>query len=217
MVTRNPQKTTAAVVVAHPDDETLWAGGTILNHPRWRWCIITLCRADDADRAPRFHKALNALKAEGAMGKLDDGADQNPLDHETVQKEILSHLPQRNFDLIVTHDPKGEYTRHRRHEETSLGVCKLIKDGVISTRHLWTFAYEDGGKKYLPRARENVDFLFKLPRDIWIRKYEIITNVYGFPKTSFEARTTPRKEAFRCFNSSAEIEKLLFERRENLQ
>jgi LmbE family N-acetylglucosaminyl deacetylase len=25
-----------AIIVAHPDDETLWAGGTILNHPYWR-------------------------------------------------------------------------------------------------------------------------------------------------------------------------------------
>jgi LmbE family N-acetylglucosaminyl deacetylase len=214
MVTANSSKTTAVVVVAHPDDETLWAGGTILNHPRWRWYIIALCRADDADRAPKFRKALNALKADGAMGKLDDSAEQSPLDVEVVQKEVLSHLPQRNFDLIITHDPKGEYTRHRRHEETCMGVCTLLKDGVISARHLWAFAYEDGGKRYLPRARENVDFLYRLPRDIWVRKYEIITDVYGFSKTSFEARTTPRKEAFRCFNSLVEIEKLFLERRE---
>ena len=24
-----------AVVVAHPDDETLWAGGLLLSHPEW--------------------------------------------------------------------------------------------------------------------------------------------------------------------------------------
>ena len=215
MDTINTRINNAVVVVAHPDDETLWAGGTILNHPRWRWYIITLCRADDADRAPKFQKALKALKAGGAMGKLDDGAEQRPLDQEIVQKEILSHLPQRNFDLIITHDPNGEYTRHRRHEETSMGVITLLKERVISARHLWTFAYEDGGKKCLPKARENFDFLNKLTKDIWLKKYEIITKVYGFPKTSFEARTTPRKEAFRCFNSVGEIENLFLERRGN--
>ena len=25
------------MIVAHPDDETLWAGGTILKHPEWHW------------------------------------------------------------------------------------------------------------------------------------------------------------------------------------
>ena len=96
-----------------------------------------------------------------------------------------------------------------------MGVITLLKERVISARHLWTFAYEDGGKKCLPKARENFDFLNKLTKDIWLKKYEIITKVYGFPKTSFEARTTPRKEAFRCFNSVGEIENLFLERRGN--
>jgi LmbE family N-acetylglucosaminyl deacetylase len=30
-----------AIIVAHPDDETLWAGGTILNHPSWKCFIIS--------------------------------------------------------------------------------------------------------------------------------------------------------------------------------
>ena len=206
MDTTNPYMPTAAVIVAHPDDETLWAGGTIINHPRWRWYIITLCRADDVDRAPKFRKALKALKANGAMGKLDDGVEQSPLDQGVVQKEILSLLPQRNFDLIITHDPNGEYTRHRRHEETSMGVLSLFRAGVISARHVWIFAYEDGARKYLPRVRDENDFLYRLPKDIWLKKYEIITKVYGFPKSSFEARATPRKEAFRCFDNSIDID-----------
>ena len=212
MNTTNPPITTAVIIVAHPDDETLWAGGTIMNHPRWRWYIITLCRGDDIDRAPKFRKALKVLMAEGAMGKLDDGAEQRPLSQEIIQKEIQSLLPSKKFDLIITHDPNGEYTRHRRHEETSTGVLSLFRTGVISARHLWTFAYEDGARKYLPRARDENDFLYRLPKDIWLKKYEIITQVYGFPKASFEARTTPRKEAFRCFNNSIDIDTFLQER-----
>ena len=30
------------VIVAHPDDETLWAGGTLLMHPDCRWTVVTL-------------------------------------------------------------------------------------------------------------------------------------------------------------------------------
>lgn len=26
---------TVALIVTHPDDETLWAGGTLLNNPSW--------------------------------------------------------------------------------------------------------------------------------------------------------------------------------------
>ena len=77
---------TVAVIVAHPDDETLWAGGTILNQPAWNWFIVTLCRANDADRAPRFFQALHTLGANGKMSDLDDGPEQKPLSENEIQK-----------------------------------------------------------------------------------------------------------------------------------
>ncbi len=38
-----------AIIVAHPDDETLWAGGTILSHPLWSCYIACLSRKKDAE------------------------------------------------------------------------------------------------------------------------------------------------------------------------
>ena len=46
---RNGKSKSVAVIVAHPDDETLWAGGTILNHPSWHWFVACLCRGNDQD------------------------------------------------------------------------------------------------------------------------------------------------------------------------
>jgi hypothetical protein len=39
---RSDPRYRAAVVVAHPDDETLWCGGYILTHPEFLWRIVTL-------------------------------------------------------------------------------------------------------------------------------------------------------------------------------
>jgi LmbE family N-acetylglucosaminyl deacetylase len=99
---------TVAIIVAHPDDETLWAGGTILSHPSWRCFIICLCRGNDKERSPRFYSALKILKSEGIMGSLDDGPEQRPLDGKEVEGTILDLLPPHHFDLIISHNPSGE-------------------------------------------------------------------------------------------------------------
>jgi len=187
-----------AVIVAHPDDETLWSGGTILMHPESSWTIVTLCRKSDPDRAPRFFRAVAKLNATGAMGDLDDGPEQSPLDSREVQDTIFELLPSHKFDLVITHGSEGEYTRHLRHEETGRAVLALMKSEKLVADEVWRFAYEDGGGQYLPRPAEDAELNIKLPDEIWQKKYDIITNIYGFGADSFEAKTTPRIEAFKC-------------------
>lgn len=185
-----------AVIVAHPDDETLWTGGTLLTHPSWKCFVACLCRGDDKDRAPKFVKALKILNAEGAMGEIDDSPEQIPLDEKIFEETILKLLPCRHFDLIITHDTKGEYTRHLRHEETSRSVMHLWRTGQITADELWTFAYEDGHKKYYPKAIEKAPLFNLLSKDIMLEKYRIITEIYGFSPDSWEAKATPSAEAF---------------------
>ena len=198
-----------AVIIAHPDDETLWAGGIILSHPSWLWFIVCLCRGRDKERAPRFYKALKTLKSDGIMGDLDDGPEQKPLDEKELERAILDLLPLKHFDLILSHNPSGEYTRHIRHEEVSKAVIKLWHDGKISTNELWTFAYEDGNKEYYPRPIENATIYRTLTKRIWLRKYSIITETYGFEESSFEAETTQRAESFWKFTNSYNAKKWL--------
>ena len=198
-----------ALIVAHPDDETLWAGGTILSHPSWQCFMVCACRGNDTDRAPKFYDALKVLKSEGAMGCLDDGPDQRPLDEAVVEGVILDLLPPKHFGLVITHNPSGEYTRHLRHEEVSRAVIQLWHAGKISTDELWTFAYEDGGREYLPKPVENAAIYQKISKQDWLKKYSLITEIYGFEKTSFEAETTPKAEAFWQFSNSEDAIKWL--------
>jgi hypothetical protein len=41
---------------------------------------------------------------------------------------------------------------------------------------------------------------FELPAKVWGKKYRILTEIYGFAPDSWEAQTTPKVEAFRCFH-----------------
>lgn len=206
---RSENTKSVVVIVAHPDDETLWSGGTILSFPHWHWFIVCLCRRNDADRSHKFHEVLKTFNAEGIMGDLDDGPDQKPLAENELESAILDLLPVTHFDLVITHNPNGEYTRHLRHEETSKAVITLWKDGKISTEELWTFAYEDGNREYFPKPIKTASMYHILSEEIWLKKYDVITKKFGFGKNSWEAKTTPKGEAFWKFTNSEVAKKWL--------
>jgi LmbE family N-acetylglucosaminyl deacetylase len=208
------RKTNALVVVAHPDDETLWAGGTILDHPDWRWTVIALCRRSDPDRAPRFARALDRLGAAGVIGDMDDSPDQKPLPMKTVESVIKELLPGVEWDIIFSHSPYGEYTRHHRHEEVGQAVTTLWQRGALFSAEVRLFAYEDGDRSYYPRAIDHAHILTPLEQATWEIKREIITTVYGFSQSSWEAQAAPRVEGFWKFGAVDEYQSWFTDRKE---
>ena len=208
------------VIVAHPDDETIWAGGILLMHPEWQWTLISLCRASDNDRAEKFQRTAKSLGASSIMADLDDGPEQEALSEYYVQQTILSLLPPQKFDLVLTHSPFGEYTRHRRHEETGLAVGELWKKRSISCDELWMFAYQDtgkGGREDPPLPISEAHQKLVLPEYIWEKKYQIITTVYGFSPESYEGEAVLKEEAFWSFANPLEYERWLKSRRRDCE
>ena len=181
----------------------------MLSYPSWQWFIVCLCRASDKERALRFYNTLKVINSEGIMGDLDDEPEQKPLDEKDIERAIVDLLPQKYYDLIITHNPNGEYTKHLRHEEISRAVITLWHEGKISTNELWTFAYQDANKEHYPLAVENANIYLSLTKRIWLRKYSIITKTYGFEKNSWEAETTTRAESFWKFTNPNDAKKWL--------
>jgi LmbE family N-acetylglucosaminyl deacetylase len=214
MVSEDKDRLSVGVIVAHPDDETLWVGGTLLLHPEWRCYIVALSRGSDADRAPRFSRVLAQYGAAGQLGDLDDGPEQTPLADEDVQETIIRLTAGRTFDLLFTHGPQGEYTRHRRHEETSRAVLTLWREGRLLSPRLRLFAYGDSGRTSFPHARSDATLQTVLPSPVWAEKYRIIHEMYGFAADSWEAQVTPAIEAFWQFTSTEALERWLRTQRE---
>ncbi len=200
-----PRKS-SLLIVAHPDDETLFAGGTILLHPEWDWHIVALCRASDPDRRPRFHAAMTRLGMRTAtMGDLDDEPEQLPLQDGAVQDAIVSLLPKNHFDLVITHALGGEYTRHLRHEEVSRAVVALWQSNRLICSQLWMFAYADSGRGTYPVALPGAHFIVPLPASALDSKRLVLSATYNFGPNSWESLAMPTREAFWCFDEPGDV------------
>ena len=185
-----------AVVVAHPDDETIWVGGTLLMERDWNCRILGLCRADDSDRAPKFQKAIASFNAKGELRDCDDGPEQRPLPPLETLRVISRWAANLSFDLIITHGPKGEYTRHLRHEEVFRAVFDLWRTGAIVSKSLWLFAYEDGHGSYLPKANLNAHRKTVLSLRSWAKSVGL------FRRFTASCQTVGRRERFQVWRRS---------------
>ena len=180
------------IIVAHPDDETIWIGGTILkNSENWDLTIISLCRGDDPDRAPKFRKVCEIYKAKSFISDLEDET-LKPISITEVIKRI-KQFAQKEYDYIYTHNTNGEYG-HIRHIDVHKAVLKMLDKGDLSTEKLFLFDYEN--VKDICCAKKTRDKFIKLDNLTLKRKKEIINEVYGFSKESFEYKCSRDKEAF---------------------
>lgn len=193
-----------AIIVARPSDEALWVGGSVLSNSTWDTFVCCLCDEDNPAKSTRFLKSLSRLGTVGAIGDLHDGPDESSLTEELISQSILKLLPEKEFDLIYTHSPEGEYTGNLGQEEIGKAVISLWNADLIKTKELRQFAYEDGNRQYRPRAIINNTLLCYLSNPTWKEKLAIMTDTYGFEKSSWEAQATPKLEAFHCFQSPSE-------------
>ena len=186
----------AIVIVAHPDDETIWMAGTILKHRNLRWTIFSLSRKDDPDRAPKFRKVSRFYGTKSIISNLEDEGVMNLSESiPNIKRRILKNLRGKSFDYLFTHGRSGEYG-HLRHKGAYLAVKELLKRGLVSAREIFTFAYELDEKKGIARPSSKADFSFKLPSKIFRTKKSIIEKMYGFKKSSFESRSSGPVETF---------------------
>ena len=201
MYSRGIQMKEALVIVAHPDDETIWMGGFILKNSQWAWTIISLCRKNDRDRMPKFLDVCKFYKANAIISDLDD-EELKPLPINEIIKKIKQLIPKEKYDYIFTHGENGEYG-HLRHKEVHRAVKKMIEKKDLECEKTYYFSYKKGKKSTLgipelkiPKPDENSDLVIRLNKHQYINKLKLIKDLYGFDDDSFETLSCNRYEAF---------------------
>lgn len=196
-----PQGKKAICIVAHPDDETIWMGGTILKNPQLDWTIFSLCRASDENRAPKFKKVCDYYGAKSIIADLDD---ESEVEEEFMVDDAVSTikrlLGKNGFNYVFTHGRNGEYG-HDRHVVVHEAVNELYNGGYLNPENIYFFNYK--------KMNENEEFSEMIPgydsdllneldeEEYEQKRYDVMAGIYGFDPDGPDARFCTRIEAFK--------------------
>lgn len=114
----------ALVIVAHPDDETIFLGGYILKNSEWNWTIVSATHSLDSPRGNEFQNACSRLSAKPIMLGLEDIYDKN-LDQDHIVKSLLE-ISKFGYDIVFTHNKLGEYG-HSHHVTVHNAVKQVFQ------------------------------------------------------------------------------------------
>lgn len=116
------------MIVAHPDDESIFGGNHILKE---NYFIICLTNNKNKIRRLEFEKMLKESGNEGIILSFPDkvkGRRSNWKKEEKEIKEILKrYIISNDWDQIVTHNKEGEYG-HIHHKLTNAIVTQLCEE-----------------------------------------------------------------------------------------
>lgn len=161
------------LVVAHPDDETIFFAGLVQTYRRKPWKIICVTdgNADGSGRKRQqdFLNACKLLKAEGEMWDFPDRYDKRL----NIEK-LIDRLKQQSPAEVFTHGILGEYG-HPHHQD----VCLATYRAFSQDKTVWSTAYNCFAEKVI-----------RLPRKAYTVKCEILSRTY-FSETHRFARWLP--------------------------
>lgn len=122
------------MIVAHPDDETIWGGSHLLNG---NYVVVCITNGNNKTRRREFESVIKQTGSIGIMltypdktlGQRDNWASCKA----EIEKDINAILKMNDWKTIVTHNPDGEYG-HIHHQMTSELTTTAVSDQDLMDR-----------------------------------------------------------------------------------
>jgi LmbE family N-acetylglucosaminyl deacetylase len=129
----------AYLVYAHPDDETIFAGGLMLAYPSWQWTLVRFVHG--GEKRDRDHARAVELFAQEGVQFADvrclhmDDSWLTWRDRRRWREALLDAIPEEP-DVVITHGVRGEYG-HPHHISIHHQVHTLFDN-------VWNFYHPSG-------------------------------------------------------------------------
>lgn len=177
----NIEKAKNLMIVAHPDDETIWGGDHLLEED---YLVVCVTCGTNKTRDKEIKKALSISDDELIkLGYPDNpGGIVNDWKNykEYIENDLEKIITMKEYDKIVTHNPDGEYG-HIHHKMLNKIVTRVSLKNNLSDK-LYFFA------KYYTKENMNYNEQKKFPIKNYDTKMYQMVKVYksqSFIETSF--------------------------------
>lgn len=153
------------MIVAHPDDELIWGGGHLMDGD---YLVVCVTRGYDEVRTKEFIDVVEASGNEPLImsypdkvaGKRDDWDRV----YSKIEKDLKLAMDYKDWDLIVTHNQKGEYG-HQHHKMVHNIVTDIYENDDKINSQLYYFGkyYKkdkigDAEKELVKMSSERIEF-----------------------------------------------------------
>lgn len=126
------------MVVAHPDDETIWGGAHLL---KGKYVVVCITNGNNRTRRKEFAAVMKQTDSIGLMLSFPDKTHGKRNNWESCREEIQQSIDtivaQKDWATIATHNSKGEYG-HIHHQMASAITTAAAKKADL-TDHLYYF------------------------------------------------------------------------------
>ena len=160
---------TKLMVVAHPDDETLWGGAHLTEGG---WFVVCLTNGYNEVRKNEFYEVMKESGNIGLILKYPDLVNGKRSDWATSKPQIAKDLDflmkYKHWGMVATHNPNGEYG-HIHHKMTS----KLMTESYY--KNCWGNNLYYFERYYSARSMPAVEAsLKKVPQSSVDKKVELL-------------------------------------------
>ena len=114
------------MVVAHPDDESIFGGANLIQETGWK--VICLTNGNNETRSTEFYQAMDMLKVSCEIWDYPDDFEGS-FDAALLKKDLKKILRKNSINCIVTHNLYGEYG-HSQHKSLSQILHNIFKKNL---------------------------------------------------------------------------------------